>query len=101
MLYQLSYGPLMPSPALNYIRLVTVIYHGQGRNRTADTMIFSHVLYQLSYLAETKNPPEPIAARAGSVSRGKIANASPLPPTFAGSTSGFLSREKVSASAPP
>jgi hypothetical protein len=24
---------------------------GQGQNRTADTMIFSHVLYQLSYLA--------------------------------------------------
>jgi hypothetical protein len=24
---------------------------GQGRNRTADTVIFSHVLYQLSYLA--------------------------------------------------
>jgi hypothetical protein len=24
---------------------------GQGRNRTSDTMIFSHVLYQLSYLA--------------------------------------------------
>ena len=22
-------------------------------------MIFSHVLYQLSYLAQTKNPPEP------------------------------------------
>ncbi len=22
----------------------------QGRNRTADTVIFSHVLYQLSYL---------------------------------------------------
>jgi hypothetical protein len=22
----------------------------QGRNRTTDTMIFSHVLYQLSYL---------------------------------------------------
>jgi hypothetical protein len=22
----------------------------QGQNRTADTMIFSHVLYQLSYL---------------------------------------------------
>jgi hypothetical protein len=33
--------------------------HGQGQNRTADTMIFSHVLYQLSYLAQTKNPPEP------------------------------------------
>ena len=25
--------------------------HGQGQNRTADTVIFSHVLYQLSYLA--------------------------------------------------
>jgi hypothetical protein len=24
---------------------------GQGQNRTADTVIFSHVLYQLSYLA--------------------------------------------------
>lgn len=24
---------------------------GQGRNRTADTVIFSHLLYQLSYLA--------------------------------------------------
>ena len=23
---------------------------GQGRNRTSDTVIFSHVLYQLSYL---------------------------------------------------
>jgi hypothetical protein len=35
-LYQLSYGRLSS---------------GQGQNRTADTMIFSHVLYQLSYLA--------------------------------------------------
>ena len=25
--------------------------NGQGRDRTADTVIFSHVLYQLSYLA--------------------------------------------------
>jgi hypothetical protein len=25
---------------------------GQGRNRTADTAIFSRMLYQLSYLAE-------------------------------------------------
>ena len=39
MLYQLSYGPLVPRT-----------HHGQGQNRTADTMIFSHVLYQLSYL---------------------------------------------------
>jgi hypothetical protein len=27
--------------------------HGaQGRNRTTDTVIFSHVLYQLSYLGD-------------------------------------------------
>ena len=36
---------------------------GQGRNRTADTTIFSRVLYQLSYLAN-KN------ARAGSARAG-------------------------------
>jgi hypothetical protein len=29
----------------------SVFADGQGRNRTADTVIFSHVLYQLSYLA--------------------------------------------------
>jgi hypothetical protein len=43
----------------------TALHHGQGQNRTADTMIFSHVLYQLSYLAQTKNPPEPAEARTG------------------------------------
>ena len=30
--------------------------HGEGRNRTADTTIFSRVLYQLSYLADKKTP---------------------------------------------
>ncbi len=29
---------------------------GQGRNRTADTRIFSPLLYQLSYLAGTCTP---------------------------------------------
>ena len=29
-------------------------YNGQGRDRTADTRIFSPVLYQLSYLPTTK-----------------------------------------------
>ncbi len=58
MLYQLSYGPL----ALPFA-LALGVDHGQGRNRTADTMIFSHVLYQLSYLASTyKKPPEPCGA---------------------------------------
>jgi hypothetical protein len=39
-----EYTPLRPyafTPSAN----------GQGRDRTADTVIFSHVLYQLSYLA--------------------------------------------------
>ncbi len=31
--------------------------YGQGRNRTADTAIFSRVLYQLSYLAGKKSRP--------------------------------------------
>ena len=44
MLYQLSYG----RPVLASDRLLP---HGQGQNRTADTTIFSRVLYQLSYLA--------------------------------------------------
>ena len=29
----------------------SVFLSGQGRDRTADTVIFSHVLYQLIYLA--------------------------------------------------
>ena len=32
-------------------REVFIYYGGQGRNRTADTRIFSPLLYQLSYLA--------------------------------------------------
>jgi hypothetical protein len=38
----------------------------QGRNRTTDTVIFSHVLYQLSYLGAGK-PPE-----AGRPKRGAL-----------------------------
>jgi len=51
-LYHLSYGPLDDTldPASGE-------GDGQGRNRTADTVIFSHVLYQLSYLARQKNRP--------------------------------------------
>ena len=32
--------------------LLSLTLYGQGRNRTADTQIFSLLLYQLSYLAE-------------------------------------------------
>ena len=32
--------------------LKTQNFGAQGRNRTTDTVIFSHVLYQLSYLGE-------------------------------------------------
>src|SRR5688572_26741665 len=56
---------------------------GQGRNRTADTTIFSRVLYQLSYLAVgpvvsnrvdpglpfRKKPRPALSARAGRASR--------------------------------
>ena len=52
MLCQLSYGPLIFSFVLsNRCRR-----DGQGRSRTADTAIFSRVLYQLSYLAPEKKP---------------------------------------------
>ena len=37
--------------ALGAARIYVILLDGQGRNRTADTVIFSHVLYQLSYLA--------------------------------------------------
>jgi hypothetical protein len=30
------------------------VFGAQGRNRTTDTVIFSHVLYQLSYLGFTR-----------------------------------------------
>ena len=62
MLYQLSYGPLN-----NLLSTTSAELHGQGQNRTADTMIFSHVLYQLSYLADKKT------ARASYLRRGRRA----------------------------
>jgi hypothetical protein len=34
-----------------------LLLDGQGRNRTADTQIFSLLLYQLSYLAELNRSP--------------------------------------------
>lgn len=56
MLYQLSYGPNVCQTPLDVLPF-TCTRHGQGRNRTADTTIFSRVLYQLSYLAENKKRP--------------------------------------------
>ena len=35
---------------------VSSVLHGQGQNRTADTRIFSPLLYQLSYLAGPRAP---------------------------------------------
>ena len=54
---------------------------GQGRNRTADTTIFSRVLYQLSYLAEKK--PEP-SARAGVLGVSPDASGESRSPDYAG-----------------
>src|SRR5690606_1261201 len=67
-------------------------HHGRGRNRTADTVIFSHVLYQRSYpaaplprqcAAEAKKNPRGGTARAG---RGQAPDARyfDLPPALAG-----------------
>ena len=62
MLYQLSYGRPLPQsgPATGLSvrsgRPSIQPLSGQGQNRTADTMIFSHVLYQLSYLAKVIQP---------------------------------------------
>ena len=36
---------------------------GQGRNRTADTRIFSPLLYQLSYLAAKPTRPKVVISR--------------------------------------
>ena len=36
----------------------------QGRNRTTDTVIFSHVLYQLSYLGSRDRASRPSKRRA-------------------------------------
>jgi hypothetical protein len=36
----------------------------QGRNRTTDTVIFSHVLYQLSYLGSRDRAGRPSKRRA-------------------------------------
>lgn len=35
----------------------SLLFSGQGQNRTADTGIFSLVLYQLSYLAASRREP--------------------------------------------
>ncbi len=42
----------------------------QGRNRTSDTVIFSHVLYQLSYLGAKIGRRTP-AGKAGSFSQNR------------------------------
>jgi hypothetical protein len=38
----------------------------QGRDRTTDTVIFSHVLYQLSYLG-AENPPNDGCVKRGAL----------------------------------
>ena len=61
MLYQLSYGPLNSSPLRPRPKA-----NGQGQSRTADTAVFSRVLYHLSYLAHydsfSTSPYKPNAA---------------------------------------
>ena len=59
MLYQLSYGPLY------FFHSAEAEASGQGQSRTADTAVFSRVLYHLSYLANTAFLYKPNAAKGG------------------------------------
>jgi hypothetical protein len=60
--------------------------HGaQGRNRTTDTVIFSHVLYQLSYLGARNSPSGPVRRR---LYRGSSRTCLAQEPLRAASTSG-------------
>ena len=52
----------------------------QGRNRTADTVIFSHVLYQLSYLGSRDRAGRPSKRRAPYLSLSSLST----PPGSAG-----------------
>src|SRR5437899_12097383 len=57
---------------------------GQGRNRTADTRIFSPLLYQLSYLADEAGQElsEPTGEVGVPVRRGVVATCGVLFPTI-------------------
>ena len=61
---------------------------GETRTRTGDTMIFSHVLYQLSYLAKSRA----VVERAGDDSMVRIADYQAAGPPFGGPASRYVSR---------
>ena len=54
----------------------------QGRDRTADTVIFSHVLYQLSYLGQSALAEKRAAYKGG---RPSLSSPSEPPPGASGS----------------
>ena len=72
---------------------------GQGRNRTADTAIFSRVLYQLSYLA--KKTPEPFGAGGWVGSRRGLPASPASPPARARPRIGRKPAERPHAARPP
>ena len=49
---------LAPFRASNRLKVSVCLGGGETRNRTGDTRIFSPLLYQLSYLAETQREPK-------------------------------------------
>jgi hypothetical protein len=68
-------------------------FYGQGRSRTADTTIFSRVLYQLSYLASSAGVPAsrrsatPVqAARPRRAHKGEAIDSPPVPTQIVPST---------------
>src|SRR5437867_813675 len=58
---------------------------GQGQNRTADTRIFSPLLYQLSYLAEGRETSSATNTFASGSVNGLL-----TPPTHSGTTAGLV-----------
>ena len=49
-----SRAPLFAAGPVKWRQALADLFGAQGRNRTTDTVIFSHVLYQLSYLGDAR-----------------------------------------------
>ena len=56
-------------PGVDELNPTLSVLGAQGRNRTTDTVIFSHVLYQLSYLGAVPDGRRLMAEKAGTVQR--------------------------------
>ena len=58
-----SRAPLFAAGPVKWRQALADLFGAQGRNRTTDTVIFSHVLYQLSYLGDARDITGRLAKR--------------------------------------